>query len=134
MIDRTDLLKQSRDRKWEVDRVPLVLTYSSLLPNIHDIVVKHMHVLYQSERMERVLGSPPLEVAYRRNKKLCDMLVHRETNRIVTRHSDTMSCDKGCIYCAGILKSVIWDTSGQVTYQTKAQVNCCLQNVVYHSL
>ena len=53
-LDRTDLLKQSRDRKRQVDRVPLVLTYSSLLPNRRDTVFTHMHILYQPERKERV--------------------------------------------------------------------------------
>lgn len=43
MLDRTDLWKQSRDRKLEADRVPLVLTYSSLLP-------KYM-TLFSSTRM-----------------------------------------------------------------------------------
>ena len=52
-LDRTDLLKQSRDRKREVNRVPLVLTYSSLPPNVQDIVFTHMHVLYQSEKFSR---------------------------------------------------------------------------------
>ena len=111
-FDKTELYKQSMDRKQEVERISLVLICSSLLPNVHDIVFKQVHVLYQSERMERDYASPPL-IAYRSDANLCNMLVHGKTNRIRTQHSCT--CDEGCIYCAGIPKSDILVTSKQVT-------------------
>lgn len=128
-LDRSELLTQSRDRKRRADdRVPLVVTYSNLLPNVHDIVFKHMHVLHQSERMERVFSNPPL-VAYRRDNNLSDTLVHGKTNRLMNRHSDT--CEDGCLYCGILLRTDIQDTPGQATYQTEVKVNCRLQNVVY---
>ena len=36
------------------------MLYSSLLPNMHEVVYKHLHVLYQSDPMKEVFAEPPL--------------------------------------------------------------------------
>ena len=95
---------------------------------MHDIVFKQVHVLYQSERIEKDYASPLL-VAHRRDANLCNMLVHDKTNRISTQHSCT--CDEGYFYCAGILKSDILVTCKKARYPTEVKKSCCLQYVVY---
>ena len=79
------MLTYSNGNKEATDSVPLVLTDSSLLPNVHESVNKHLHVLYQSERMEEVFAKPPF-VAYRRDINLCDTLIHGKTNKTVPMH------------------------------------------------
>ena len=78
-MKRSDLFDGKRKYKKE-ERVPLVLTYSRHLPDIHKIVRRHLHVLHRSDRMAKVFPIPPI-VAYRRDKNLCDFLVRGKTNR-----------------------------------------------------
>jgi hypothetical protein len=61
------------------NRVPLVITYSKALPNIHDILRKNMKILNQSYKMKKVFNQPPI-VSFRRDKNIKDILVHRKHN------------------------------------------------------
>ena len=62
-------------------RLPSVITYSDLMPDVHQIVRKHMDVLYPLSRMSDIFQES-LTVAFRRDKNLCDMLVHGKTDEI----------------------------------------------------
>jgi hypothetical protein len=44
--------------------VPLVITYSKALPNIHEILKKNMKILYNSEKMKSIFDEPPI-VSYK---------------------------------------------------------------------
>jgi hypothetical protein len=44
--------------KKENNRVPLVITYSKALPNIHEILKKNIKMLYNSEKMKRIFDEP----------------------------------------------------------------------------
>lgn len=68
-LERSDLLRYSGKKDKNAKRVPLVMTYSNLLPDVHGIVRKHMDVLYRSSRMREVFKEPPI-VAFRRDKNL----------------------------------------------------------------
>jgi hypothetical protein len=129
-LERPTLLqtKKTRRNTKAMERVPLVVTYSNLLPNMHTIVRKHLGVLHRSDRMRDVFKEPPI-VAYRRDKNLCDTLVHGKTNRAV--RSTRGECKKGCECCLIISEKEIRDTSGKRTYNTVTNVNCQDRNVVY---
>ena len=64
-LEREDLLKYNEPK--QSDRVPLVLTYTDTLPNIHTILLKHLDTLYNSEEMKQVFSQPPI-FAFRRDK------------------------------------------------------------------
>ena len=51
-------------------RVPLVLTYSNLLPDVHKNLKKHQTLLEKSEKTKQAFASPPI-VAYRRDSCVC---------------------------------------------------------------
>ena len=87
-LDRKELLKYNT--KKSNDRVPLVLTYSDALPNVHNIVRQRITTLHNSERMREVFPAPPL-IAYRRDKNIKDILVHKKHNNIFYGHPD--KCD-----------------------------------------
>ena len=53
-LDRDKLLEGKRKDK-NAKRVPLVMTFSNLLPNMHRFVRKHIDVLYRSEKMRELL-------------------------------------------------------------------------------
>lgn len=127
-IKREDLLTQTRTRKRNNGRVPLVVTYSNMLPNLHHILGKYMPVLHESDRMSQIFERPPL-VAYRRDRNLCDTLVHGKTNRILI--GEHIECQDGCDTCAKLLRRSVADTDNQTTYETATNFNCKSQNVIY---
>ena len=49
-LDRDELLGMKRQDK-NAKRVPQVVTFSNLLPDIYSVVRKHMDVLYRSGKM-----------------------------------------------------------------------------------
>jgi hypothetical protein len=78
-LEREDLLKYNQPK--QSDRVPLVLTYTDTLPNIHTILLKHLDTLYNSEEMKQVFPQPPM-VTFRRDRNIKDILVHKKRNNI----------------------------------------------------
>ena len=91
-LERKDALKR-KNRKKQNDRIPLVLTYPSHLPDIHNIVRSKMHLLYRSEKMKKIFKKPPL-VAYRRGANLADVLIHGKLNKIMNKENSnkTVPC------------------------------------------
>ena len=72
-------LRCQRTDKSKTDRVPLVLTYSKGLPHVREIIKKKMTVLQRSEKMKKGFIKPPI-LAFRRDKNLKDILVHKKHN------------------------------------------------------
>ena len=69
-------LECQRTDKSKTDRVPLVLTYSKGLLHVREIIKKKMTVLQRSEKMKKGFIKPPI-LAFRRDKNLKDILVHK---------------------------------------------------------
>ena len=109
-MDRGKLL-ENRNKKNQSDRVPLVLTYSKLLPDVRTILRKHQATLHKSERIREVFDKPPL-LAFRRDKNLCDVLVHRKTDKILGQKEKNCACD----VCKSIIADAISDTKGEKSY------------------
>ena len=95
-LERSDLLNSSKKKDKTLQRVSLVVTYSNFLPDVHGIVRKHMDVLYRSSRMREIFKEPPI-VAIRRNKNLCETLVHGKTSGAL--RSTSTSCKTHCENC-----------------------------------
>ncbi|KAH3806716.1 hypothetical protein DPMN_135040 [Dreissena polymorpha] len=74
---REDLLRTKVSSK-STSRVPLVITFSRVLPNVGNILRKHLPTLRTSDRMKKVFPEPPL-AAFRRDCNLEDILVHKKT-------------------------------------------------------
>ena len=72
-LERKQLLEKAKSKKMQ--RILLVSTYMRQLPNVHSIVRQHLDTLYTSARMRKIFQELPI-VAYRRNRKLGDLLVH----------------------------------------------------------
>ena len=126
---RDTLLHPRNDkRKDRSKRVPLVLTYSNVLPDVHTIVRKHMGVLHQSERMRQAFDSPPM-VAYRRDRNLCDTLVHGKTNKAV--NGSKSGCRGECKMCERISDDRVTSTCNMVSFKPAENGHCRIKNVVY---
>ena len=59
--------------------MPLVITYSKALSNIHEILPKNIKNLYNSEKIKRIIDEPPI-VSYKRDSNIKDIPVHRKHN------------------------------------------------------
>ena len=126
-LDRDKLLKMKRQDK-NAKRVPLVVIFSNLLPDMHSVVRKHMDVLYRSGKMREVFKEPPI-VALRRDRNLCDSLVHSKTNKAVNSSSQT--CRDGCKKCQRIVRDQVSNTSGDSSYTPGRDGTCRTRNVNY---
>ena len=127
-LNREDLLKTKNQRKSGNDRVPIVLTYSHLLPDVHKIVRKHIDTLYQSDRMKLVFKQPPV-VAYRRDRNLCDSLVHYKTHKLVGGYDYT--CEPDCKFCKILTSDNVYDTDNHVQFHPTQDVHCRKYNLIY---
>ena len=124
-MEREKLL-EDRTKKDKSTRVPLALTYSKLLPDIRNILRKHQTTLHQSDRMREIFKEPPL-LAYRRDRNLCDVLVHRKTDKILGRKEEQCACD----VCKSIIKNSIPDRKGEKNYNVIKDATCKDRNLIY---
>ena len=72
-ISRENCL-QSRPNQDRSARIPLVVTYHPILPNLQSITRRHLSTLHTSELLREAFSLPPL-IAFRRPKNLRDFLV-----------------------------------------------------------
>lgn len=79
-LNRSDLLNYRKNNK-KCNRVPFVLNYSRGLPNIHQILKKRQQILENSDRLKLAFHNTPI-VAFRRDKNLKDILVHKKHNNL----------------------------------------------------
>ena len=132
-LNRNDLLHKSQSTEQTQDRVPLVLTYSSSLPNIHQILRTRAHILQNSERLKTVFQQPPM-VAYRRGDNLMDILVHRKTNKIIngTKKNGMQRCDrKKCAMCPFVKEMDTLKTPDGELVTVNQEITCQTKNVIY---
>lgn len=85
--NRSDLLNYRKNNK-KCNRVPFVLNYSRGLPNIHQILKKRQKILEIFDRLKLAFHNTLL-VAFRRNKSLKDILVHKKHNNLFFKKNNT---------------------------------------------
>jgi hypothetical protein len=128
-LERENLL-QYNTRK-QNNRIPLVITYSKALPNIHDILRKNMKILNQSDKMKKVFNQPPI-VSFRRDKNIKDILVHRKHNlQFYNKQNRCKRCWKNCALCKYLLESTTFDDNGGHTFTIQVNINCKSVGVIY---
>jgi hypothetical protein len=128
-LERENVL-QYNTRK-QNNRVPLVITYSKALPNIHDILRKNMIILNQSDKMKKVFNQPPI-VSFRRDKNIKDILVHRKHNlQFYNKHNGCKRCGKNCALCKYLLESTTFEDNGGHTFMIQVNINCRSVGVIY---
>lgn len=130
-IKREQLLVYNTRKNKNNNRVPMVLTYSRALPNIHSVMRKHRDMLYKSDKMKEVFQELPM-AAFRRDNNLQDILVHRKHNNIFYgKPNRTEKCGKGCALCGHIEEGEeFFDDKGK-KYTVQGFINCKTSNLVY---
>ena len=130
-IVRESLLKSNPKTNPIKERVPLVLTYSRLLPDIQKIVHNRFPILEKSERMKQVYREPPI-TSFKRDVNLRDMLVHSKHNKQFMKQTrGTCKCGKNCAICKHMEEgTTAEDLKGKV-YVFNDHVDCKTTNLVY---
>ncbi|MES9884726.1 MAG: GIY-YIG nuclease family protein [Sedimenticola sp.] len=131
-VSREEALKKTK-KKEAKNRVPLVLTYSSHLPDIHHIIHNRTHLLHKSKRMADVFKEPPL-VAYRRGQNLGDVLIHGKFNRIFGakgRNNNAPCGEPKCTICPYFDPADSFTSVNGVKYKITRGGTCNTRNVVY---
>ena len=129
-LKREDLLAYKEKPKVNNKRVPLVITYSRQLPDVHNIVRKHMPILYNSGRLMKAFEKPPL-VAYRRDRNLSDILVHGKLNKLMKPRQGKNCGREDCSVCTRMFEGDVFSTDGMNSYSTRNYKGCATENVVY---
>ena len=96
-IDREGLLAGRKSKRKSSDRVPMVLTFSSFLPDVRAIMKKNRHILSKSDRLKGIFKSDSM-VAYKRGSNLKDVLVHKKTRRALGTRG-RQDCGGDCVIC-----------------------------------
>ena len=128
-LDRKNLLQYNT--KKQNNHVPLVITYSKALPNIHEILKKNMKILYNSEKMKRIFDEPPI-VSYKRDKNIKDILVYCKHNlQFYGKENGCKACGKNCALCLHIIESTSFKDNEGNTYNIQGSINCKTVGVIY---
>ena len=126
-----DSLLNYRKKQKNTDRVPIVLTYHSALPNVHNILKKRQNTLFQSQRMQEIFNKTPI-VAYRRDTNLQDILIHKKHNKNFFNNGNVCKpCGKNCAICPFVTETDHLKDEHGKEYKVRNFINCKSVNVVY---
>ena len=140
-MKRKDVLRgaETSDKNYSVKKqrkgVPLVVTYSSHLPNISKILKEKKTILSRSEKLREIFKDD-VYVSYRRGTNLKDVLVHGKTKRLVKTDAQSQgNCGKNCVICKVMYrqKDRITGPGGETktTCTYDKTIGCKSRNVVY---
>ncbi len=92
LCDKALEIRKNGELSEKAKRVVMAVTYSRNLPNIKQILTRRHPLLHRSDRLKQAFRSPPV-VAYRRHKRLQDILLHDKINKIQSVHVEkVMPC------------------------------------------
>lgn len=130
-LNREEILHGGNPRN-EGSQTNLVLTHSSALPKLNNILSRHFNILQQSSRLSSIFQKPP-RVVYRRGKNLKDMLVRAKTTAIEGTQRGCQPCKKTrCKVCSHMTTTTTAKaSSSDYVFKINAHLNCDSQNVVY---
>ena len=130
-LDRSNLLNYRKNTS-KNNRVPFVVNYSKGLPDIHKILRNRQKILENSDRLKSAFRDMPI-VAFRRDKNLKDILVHKKHNNQFFRQENMCEpCGaKKCVLCQYVHKSHNFQDCKGRKYKIKNYINCKSSNVVY---
>ena len=87
--------------------MPLVVAYSSHLPNINKIIREKNNLVMRSERLRHVFDNA-MFVSFKRGSNLEDLLVHKKTKRLGQPRKGNMGeCGKNYVVCRVMLRSTL---------------------------
>ena len=131
--DHHDLIHGTPPPREKNSRIPLVLTYNPLNPNLMKMIKKNWHILHHSPSCKELF---PM-LANRRNRNLRDNLVRANLLKPIQTEKDRKLRRNKCVtpnckWCqeVKVTTSITCTTTGR-TYRGPENINCRVNNVVY---
>ena len=134
--DHHDLIHGTPPPRGKNSRIPLVLTYNPLNPNLMKIIKKNWHILHKSPECKELFPDKPM-LAFRRNRNLRDNLVRANLLKPIQTEKDRKLRRNKCVtpnckWCQELKTSTsITCTTTGCTYRGPENINCRVNNVVY---
>lgn len=113
--------------------VPLVITYSSHLPNVAKILKEKRHLLMRSDRLRHIFDSGVF-VSYKRGTNLKDILVHKKTKQLGEPGGGGRGdCGKNCAVCKVLYRQEpkLSGPGGTAKCTYDKTIGCRSRNVIY---
>ena len=127
-MERGGLLVSRDSKQKGTVRVPMVLTFSSFLPDVRAIMKKNRHILSKSDRLKSIFKRDSM-VAYKRGGNLKDLLVHKKTRRALATRG-RQDCGSDCVICKAFYEGEsVPGVQGPVHYDRT--IGCKTSNLVY---
>ncbi|CAN7944232.1 unnamed protein product [Ixodes hexagonus] len=129
-LNRADIITNRRVRPQASSQSNLILTYTSNLPNVNNILRKHYSILSQSERLKEIFPTAP-RVVYRRGRNLKDVLVKSKTT--TPESLGSRPCRKPrCKVCKHMSETTrATSTNSEFTWNINGSYDCSTANVIY---
>ena len=116
-----------------------VTNYNPRLPNIAQIIHKHLPLLNASPQLNCIFTEGSIIAAYRRPKNLKELIKPQKPTQIPPGAADNQSrrdcfkCGNNCDLCNNFLKqtSTFSSTVSNKTYQIKECIDCNTSNIIY---
>ena len=81
----------------------LITQCNPLLPNINTIIKKHLPVLHSSHKMLQIFPENTVNVTYRRNKNLKELISPSLLPRTIKENYSIEKCNRRCDICKNFL-------------------------------
>lgn len=130
-VNRNDIIKEPKTVSKTTSQTNLVLTYSSSVPRVNNILSRHFNIIRQSKRLTSIFAEPP-RVVYRRDKNLKDILVRAKTNPAKIEPG-CRPCGKArCKVCPHMVTTRESKASfSDFKFNITQNLNCDSSNVIY---
>ena len=131
-MDRSELLRHQTIKRRK-EGVPLVITYSSHLPDINKILREKRYILERSASLKNIFNHN-LFVSYKRGTNLKDILVHKKIKLMERKDgSNQGDCGKSCCICKIIHRRedrIKGPRAGETCTYDRT-IGCRSRNVIY---
>lgn len=122
------LVNRGKTGKDKEGRVPMVITFSSFLPDVRAIIRNNRHILQKSVRLKQIFKKDPM-VAFKKGNNLKDLLVHRKTKKALGIKG-RQDCGGHCAICNVFYQGdSVPGVGGPVHYDKT--IGCKSSNLVY---
>ena len=112
----------------------LITQYNPLLPNLKNILRKHLPILYSDREMLNIFSENSINITYKRNKNLRELLSPSCFPRVIKEHQSSLQkCNKRCDICTNFLVHSIEFTcfATKRKYKVKGNLKCTTNNIIY---
>lgn len=131
MVPRSESLLQKPKRNNY--KLRLILPYQSELPNLNNILRRHMNILHLDTTLKNIIPQPP-GITFKRPRNFTD--IFRQSRNSIGRNMVPFGCVKcennRCELCLNIMVAdSVTSTANNFTWKINDTFNCNSENVIY---